>query len=125
MDDASVWLCVTTCLTPTLEAAPIGWQLFLLGSSQGDSTAFPLCFDTYATRLLAQALTQNCRTNSTIGAILPSSPAYLATPSCPRAAPSPPRRVPLGAASNSHGGSPLASLETAPSCSRSLRASPV
>src|SRR5215217_8887854 len=56
MDDASVWLCVTTCLTPTLEAAPIGWQLFLLGSSQGDSTAFPLCFDTYATRLLAQAL---------------------------------------------------------------------
>src|SRR5215217_2641066 len=39
-----------------LEAAPIGWQLFLLGSSQGDSTAFPLCFDTYATRLLAQAL---------------------------------------------------------------------
>src|SRR5215217_5016760 len=70
-------------------------------------------------------ITQNCRTNSTIGAILPSSPAYLATPSCPRAAPSPPHRVPLGAASNSHGGSPLASLETAPSCSRSLRASPV
>src|SRR5215217_5524725 len=49
-----------------LEAAPIGWQLFLLGSSQGDSTAFPLCFDTYATRLLAQALT-NFRHSCALG----------------------------------------------------------
>src|SRR5215212_3691050 len=39
-----------------LEAAPIGWQLFILGSCQSDSTAFWLPLDTYATRLLAQAL---------------------------------------------------------------------
>jgi len=39
-----------------LEAAPIGWQLFALGSSQGDCTAFTLFLDTYATRLLALAL---------------------------------------------------------------------
>ena len=42
--------------TPYLEAAPIGWQLFILGSSQRDSTALPSFLDTYATRLLAQAL---------------------------------------------------------------------
>jgi integrase len=39
-----------------LEAAPIGWQLFILGNSQSDITAFLLLLDTYATRLLAQAL---------------------------------------------------------------------
>jgi hypothetical protein len=39
-----------------LEAAPIGWQLFILGSRQSDSTALLLFLDTYATRLLAQAL---------------------------------------------------------------------
>ncbi len=39
-----------------LEAAPIGWQLFALGSSQSDCTALTSLLDTYATRLLAQAL---------------------------------------------------------------------
>jgi hypothetical protein len=39
-----------------LELAPIGWQLFILGSYQSDSTAFPLFLDTYATRLLARPL---------------------------------------------------------------------
>jgi hypothetical protein len=39
-----------------LELPPIGWQLFILGSSQSDSTAFPSFLDTYATRLLAEAL---------------------------------------------------------------------
>jgi hypothetical protein len=39
-----------------LELPPIGWQLFTLGSSQSDSTAFPLFLDTYATRLLAEPL---------------------------------------------------------------------
>lgn len=33
---------------------PIGWQRFILDSSQGNSTAFPLSFDTSATRLLAE-----------------------------------------------------------------------
>ncbi len=39
-----------------LEAPPIGWQLFILGSSQSDSAAFSSLLDTYATRLLAEAL---------------------------------------------------------------------
>src|SRR3712207_681620 len=39
-----------------LELPPIGWQLFILGSSQSDSTAFPSLLDTYATRLLAEPL---------------------------------------------------------------------
>ena len=38
------------------ELPPIGWQLFILGSSQGDSTAFPAFLGTYATRLLAEPL---------------------------------------------------------------------
>ncbi len=43
-------------LIEDLEAPPIGWQLFALGDSQSDSTAFPSFLDTYATRLLAEAL---------------------------------------------------------------------
>jgi hypothetical protein len=39
-----------------LELAPIGWQLFILGNYESDSTAFPLLLDTYATRLLAEPL---------------------------------------------------------------------
>src|SRR5215204_6233308 len=39
-----------------LEAAPIGKQIFAHGISQRDPTAFWLVLDTYATRLLAQAL---------------------------------------------------------------------
>src|SRR5215218_4975625 len=39
-----------------LELPPIGWQLFLLGNSKSDSTAFPSFLDTYATRLLAEPL---------------------------------------------------------------------
>src|SRR5215204_7606111 len=41
-----------------LEAAPIGKQIFAHGISQRDPTAFWLVLDTYATRLLAQALSQ-------------------------------------------------------------------
>ena len=41
-----------------LELPPIGWQLFILGSSQSDSTAFPSFLDTYATRLLAEPLNE-------------------------------------------------------------------
>src|SRR5829696_8936146 len=40
-----------------LEAAPIGWQLFALGNSRSDRIAFIQPLVTYATRLLAQALT--------------------------------------------------------------------
>jgi hypothetical protein len=39
-----------------LEAAPIGWQLFALGSSRSDLIAFTQLLVTYVTRLLAQAL---------------------------------------------------------------------
>src|SRR5215211_5125452 len=39
-----------------LELPPIGWQLFILGSSQSYSTAFPTFLDTCATRLLAEPL---------------------------------------------------------------------
>src|SRR5215207_6103287 len=41
-----------------LELPSIGWQLFILDSSQSDSTAFPSCLDTYATRLLTEALSR-------------------------------------------------------------------
>jgi hypothetical protein len=41
-----------------LEAAPIGWLLFALGGVQSDSTALPPLLDTYATRLLTQALSR-------------------------------------------------------------------
>src|SRR3712207_734109 len=40
----------------TLELPPIGWQLFILDSSQSDSIAFPSCLDTYATYLLTEPL---------------------------------------------------------------------
>jgi hypothetical protein len=40
----------------SLEAAPICWQLFMLGSSQSDCTAFLLFLVTRATCLLAPAL---------------------------------------------------------------------
>src|SRR5215211_1631185 len=43
-----------------LELPPIGWQLFILGSSQSYSTAFPTFLDTCATRLLAEPLSR-CR----------------------------------------------------------------
>ena len=39
-----------------LELARIGWQLFILGSFHGDSTAFQSFLDTFATRLSAQPL---------------------------------------------------------------------
>src|SRR5215211_2334390 len=39
-----------------LEVPSIGWQLFILESYQSDSTAFPSCLDTYATRLLTEPL---------------------------------------------------------------------
>jgi hypothetical protein len=39
-----------------LELPSIGWQLFVLGNSQSDSTAFQSSLDTYATRLLTEPL---------------------------------------------------------------------
>src|SRR5215218_5354562 len=42
----------------SLEVPSIGWQLFILESSQSDSTAFPSCLDTYATRLLTEPLSR-------------------------------------------------------------------
>jgi hypothetical protein len=39
-----------------LELPSIGWQLFILGNSQSDSTAFLSFLDTYATRLLTEPL---------------------------------------------------------------------
>ncbi len=47
---------LTRFQTLALELPSIGWQLFILGSSQSDSIAFPSFLDTYATRLLAEAL---------------------------------------------------------------------
>ena len=47
---------VVTVIATALEAAPIGWQLFVLESGKSDSIAFLLLLATYATRLLAQAL---------------------------------------------------------------------
>jgi hypothetical protein len=41
-----------------LELPSIGWQRFVLGSSQNHSTAFLSSLDTYATRLLTEPLTQ-------------------------------------------------------------------
>jgi hypothetical protein len=43
---------------PYLEAAPIGGQLFIVGSFPSDCTAFPLFLDTYTTRQLAEALSR-------------------------------------------------------------------
>jgi hypothetical protein len=48
-----------------LELPPIGWQLFILGNSQSNSTAFPSFLDTYATRLLAEPLMSNKATTHT------------------------------------------------------------
>jgi hypothetical protein len=39
-----------------LELPSIGWQLFVLNSSQSDSTAFLSSLDTYVTRLLTEPL---------------------------------------------------------------------
>jgi hypothetical protein len=49
-----------------LELPPIGWQLFILGKSQSDSTAFPAFLDTYSTRLLAEPLS-TCRAKTSTG----------------------------------------------------------
>ena len=49
-------------LATRLELPPIGWQLFMLDSSQSDSIAFPSCLDTYATRLLTEPLNGGGRT---------------------------------------------------------------
>src|SRR5215217_3792467 len=43
-------------ISQILEAAPIGWQLFVLESGKSDSIVFLLLLATYATCLLAQAL---------------------------------------------------------------------
>jgi hypothetical protein len=43
-----------------LELPPIGWQYFVLDSSQGGSVAFPSFLDTYATQLLAHFLLVSC-----------------------------------------------------------------
>jgi hypothetical protein len=43
-------------LFSALELPSIGWQLFILGSSQSDATAFPSFLDTHATRLLTEPL---------------------------------------------------------------------
>jgi hypothetical protein len=43
------------CLTD-LELPSIGWQLFILDSSQSDPIALPAFLDTYATRLLTEPL---------------------------------------------------------------------
>src|SRR5215216_5995327 len=53
-------LCIATDLHRAvfLEVPSIGWQLFILESYQSDSTAFPSCLDTYATRLLTEPLTR-------------------------------------------------------------------
>src|SRR5215218_9393149 len=40
----------------TLELPSIGWQLFILDSSQSDPIALPAFLDTYATRLLTEPL---------------------------------------------------------------------
>src|SRR5215217_3983667 len=39
-----------------LELPSIGWQLFILDSSQSDPIALPAFLDTYATRLLTEPL---------------------------------------------------------------------
>src|SRR5215211_7255518 len=44
--------------TEDLELPSIGWQLFVLGNSQSDSTAFQSSLDTYATRLLTEPLSR-------------------------------------------------------------------
>src|SRR5215204_6838401 len=43
-----------------LELPSIGWQLFILDSSQSDPIALPAFLDTYATRLLTEPLRGGC-----------------------------------------------------------------
>src|SRR5215204_6355876 len=50
-----------------LELAPIGWQLFGLGNFLNDQAAVSLAVDTFATRLLAQALSTNVKTKADRG----------------------------------------------------------
>ncbi len=52
--DAPPLACVFS--NASLELPSIGWQLFILDSSQSDSTAFPSFLNTCATRLLAEPL---------------------------------------------------------------------
>ena len=52
-----------------LEAAPIGGQPFAQDISRRDCTAFLLLFDTYDTRLLAQALSRTAMQPSSHGLI--------------------------------------------------------
>src|SRR5215208_6215826 len=47
-----------------LELPPIGWQLFVLGISQSNSTAFQWLLDTYTTRLLAEPLSSAATTRA-------------------------------------------------------------
>src|SRR5215216_1507169 len=58
-------LCIATDLHRAvfLEVPSIGWQLFILESYQSDSTAFPSCLDTYATRLLTEPLRHSLSTS--------------------------------------------------------------
>ncbi len=56
-----------------LELPSIGGQLFVLGSSQSDSTAFSSLLDTYATRLLTEPLNIRCiRTPAEKPPVIPS-----------------------------------------------------
>jgi hypothetical protein len=55
-DKGKDWVEKTLGWSVELELPPIGWQLFILGSSQSDSTAFPSFLAAYATRLLAEPL---------------------------------------------------------------------
>src|SRR5215218_9249507 len=55
--------------TTALELPPIGWQLFILGNSKSDSTAFPLFLDTYASRLLAEPLSWFSRLSTLVEAL--------------------------------------------------------
>jgi hypothetical protein len=62
-------------LEDDLELPPIGWQLFILGSSQSDSIAFPSFLDTHDIRLLAEPLSGNPVNKVTIGPGLLMTPA--------------------------------------------------
>src|SRR5215218_5387416 len=46
---------------PDLELPSIGWQLFILDSSQSDPITLPAFLDTYATRLLTEPLRKHHR----------------------------------------------------------------
>src|SRR5215218_6657292 len=49
--------------SPDLELPSIGWQLFILDSSQSDPIALPAFLDTYATRLLTEPLNRILRSS--------------------------------------------------------------